>query len=314
MKTNDKDQLTKNPLAIHPGKKMENELSEAVEGTYVPKERPKAQTIQETPQADPYAGYQKQMEDNYATTLADIRKRRQEVEQKYQPSIERQQKVMKIMALGKLLGQLGQLAGGGRGPVIKDKDPYQVNAWRQLEQTKNEQKYYMGQLDAEERAARQGMQQGLSRLNIEKAKASQRMAEMSQKYDLELKKMGANAELKAAFEQLKHTYAVELQNAKTAGQLAVVEANMKRDAYRLAQQAANSSSKETQRHTNKLAEIAAQGEENRKTKSTVAGGTSVTYNTTSEKGKKKGQNATPQVTTVSLGQYDSGEPYKVNRQ
>lgn len=250
------------------------------------KEYGPAQSIKEQ---DPYDMAGRQVGADYATTLADIRKRRKEVEQRYQPSIDRQQKVMKIMALGKLLGQIGQLAGGGRGPVIKDKDPQQINAWNELNRMRNEQRYYSNQLDAEERAARQGMQQGLSRLNIEKAKAGQRMAEITQKYDLEFKKMGINAQLKAAFEKLKYDYNVKLQEARTEDQVAVIEANMQRDAAKLARQASNDEEKDKRRHQNKLDEIAAQGEENRKTKSTPAGGSTVTY-VGSGKGGNKGQN------------------------
>ena len=72
------------------------------------------------PQTDPYAGYQAQVEKDYATTLADIRKRRQELENRYQPDIDKQKRVMKIMALGKLIGAIGKFAGGGWGKVAKD--------------------------------------------------------------------------------------------------------------------------------------------------------------------------------------------------
>lgn len=247
------------------------------------------QPVVQTPQTDPYADMSRQVRDDYATTLADIRRRRQELESRYQPNIERQRKIMKINALGKLLGQLGQLAGGGAGTPVVDKDPQQINAWNELNRMRNEQRYYSNQLDAEERAARQGMQQGLSRLNIEKAKAGQRMAEITQKYDLEFKKMGINAQLKAAFEKLKYDYNVKLQEARTEGQVAVIEANMRRDAAKLARQASNDEEKDKRRHQNKLDEIAAQGKENRETKSTPAGGSTVTY-VGAGKGGRKGQN------------------------
>lgn len=232
--------------------------------------------VQQT--ADPYDTYGRQMREDYATTLADIRKRRQAMEERYQPDIDRQRKMMKIVALGKLLGALGQFAGGGRGKIVKDTDPYQINAWKRLEATKAEKRAYDRQFDAEELAARKGMQQGLSRLTTEKAKSMQRIAELAMKTELKLKEIGANAEIKAAFEKLKHDNAVAMQNAKTAGQVAVVEANMRRDAAKLAQQAANNKARDDRRHEQKTEQIKLQGEENRKTKSTPSGGTTITYN------------------------------------
>lgn len=293
MATNDNRKLT--PSMDYPldenGRPVQKKISQPPTQTQpAPQTQPvQATPVQTAPQTDPFADYQRQAQQQYATTLADIRKRRQELEAKYQPDIERQRKIMKIMALGKLIGQLGQLAGGGAGTPVVDKDPYQINAWNELNRMRNEQRYYSNQLDAEERAARQGMQQGLSRLNIEKAKAGQRMAEITQKYDLEFKKMGINAQLKAAFEKLKYDYNVKLQEARTEGQVAVIEANMRRDAAKLARQASNDEEKDKRRHQNKLDEIAAQGEENRKTKSTPAGGSTVTY-VGAGKGGNKGQN------------------------
>lgn len=163
-----------------------------------------------TPAPDPYADYQAQAQRQYANTLADIRRRRQELEAKYHPDIQRRQKIMKIMALGKLLGQIGQLAGGGRGPVIRDKDPYQINAWNQLQQLKNEQKYYGQQLDAEERAAHKSMQAGLDRLAVEELKAKRNAESIAQRYQMQmnLKMYDRETKLKVleATEQFKKDY------------------------------------------------------------------------------------------------------------
>ena len=136
------------------------------------------QTQPQQPQQDPYAAQEEQARRDYAASLAEIRQRRQAMEAKYQPSIDRQKKVMKYIALGKLLGAIGQLAGGGRGPYIKDPDPYQINAWNQLKQTEAEKRAYDNKFDAEEMALGKEYRQGLNRIALEKSRAAQRMNEI----------------------------------------------------------------------------------------------------------------------------------------
>lgn len=197
-------------------KKLQGVATEQPEQTVLPPEGGPVQTVlpetgTATTRQNPFADYQKQQEQQYANTLADIRKRRKELEEKYQPQIDRQKRVMKIMALGKLLGQLGQLAGGGAGTPVVDKDPYQINAWKNLDQMRQEQMYYNRQLDAEERAATQSMQTGLNRL------ADRRM-----QYDMQTERLQAQADLnrekqahKEKMATLQHAMNMELQNAKT---------------------------------------------------------------------------------------------------
>ena len=192
---------------------------------------PVAETAQTT-QADPFAGYQEQARQQYATTLADIRQRRKELEEKYQPDIDRQKKVMKIIALGKLIGQLGQLGGaaavGAAGTPVVDKDPYQINAWKELNRLQTEQKYYGQQLAAEERAAQKNMQTGLDKLRYEnmrqKLLSENRMKENEQRYKLMKDRDINQYALKTELETLKQGFRKELENAKGTRQLQAIYA------------------------------------------------------------------------------------------
>lgn len=177
------------------------------------------------PAQNPYstADYEKSVREDYATSLADIRRQRRAMQERYRPDIEKQQRMMKINALGKLLGAVGQLAGGGRGPVIKDPDPYQITAWNRLQQMKNEQKAYDRYFDTQEMAAAKGMRDSLSRLNAEKYKAAARQGELTQKYALEMQKLAANAQIKGMLAEADRQFKREMQASKTADQLKVAE-------------------------------------------------------------------------------------------
>ena len=183
-------------------------------------------------QTDPYADYQRQAEKRYATTLADIRQRRKELDAKYQPDIDRQKRVMKIIALGKLIGQLGQLGGaaigGAAGTPVVDKDPYQINAWKELNRLQAEQKYYGQQLDAEEKAARNNMQTGLDKLRYENMRqnllSKNRREENEQRYKLMRERDINQYALKTELETLKQGFRKELENAKGTRQLQAIYA------------------------------------------------------------------------------------------
>lgn len=185
-------------------------------------------TTPAAPQADPFADYMKESQRQYASTIADIRRRRQELSQRYQPSIERQKKIMKIMALGKLIGQLGQLAGGAGGVQVVDKDPYQINAWNELNRMRNEQRYYGQQLDAEERAAMNNMRTGLDKLRYENMRqnllSKNRMAENEQRYKLMKERDMNQYALKGELETLKQNFRKEIEEAKGQRQLDAIYA------------------------------------------------------------------------------------------
>ena len=211
-------------------------------------------TTPAAPQADPFADYMKESQRQYASTIADIRRRRQELSQRYQPNIERQKKMMKIMALGKLIGQLGQLAGGGAGTPVVDKDPYQINAWNRLRQMENEQRLYGQQLDAEERAAMNNMRMGLNRLTLENAKQKAAMAQIQERARLtqetnakrqaaqmeiekikiqareDLKKMGFDQALKLMEQRFKNSAALKQMGFDNQETLAYLRADLAADA------------------------------------------------------------------------------------
>ena len=211
-------------------------------------------TAPAAPQADPFADYMKESQRQYASTIADIRRRRQELSQRYQPNIERQKKMMKIMALGKLIGQLGQLAGGGAGTPVVDKDPYQINAWNRLRQMENEQRLYGQQLDAEERAAMNNMRMGLNRLTLENAKQKAAMAQIQERARLtqetnakrqaaqmeiekikiqareDLKKMGFDQALKLMEQRFKNSAALKQMGFDNQETLAYLRADLAADA------------------------------------------------------------------------------------
>ena len=186
---------------------------------------------------DPYEMAGRQMRADYATSIADIRKRRQAMSQRYQPDIARQQRIMKVMAIGKLLGALGQLAGGGRGPVIRDKDPYQINAWNRLQQLQNEQMVYGRQLDAEERQAIANMQSGLSRLRYEGARQKMqnqyRIAEMQEKSRLAQETEKQKQQNKITLKQMDIEARKELEGIKNKYKLmSIAQTHINRlDAY-----------------------------------------------------------------------------------
>ncbi len=217
MKTDDKKEtvmIYRQPTPDVAAPQQKEETQEAV--------APPVQPAQ--PQPDPYAGYERQAQQQYATTLADIRRRRQELEQRYQPDIDRQKRVMKIIALGKLMGQLGQLAGGGAGTPVVDKDPYQINAWNELKRMQNEQRYYGQQLDAEEKAARNNMRTGLDRLRYQDMLSKNRMAENKQRYDLMKERDMNQYMLKTDLEKLKQDFKEKAEQAKGSRQLQAIYA------------------------------------------------------------------------------------------
>lgn len=247
------------------GQQKQNQTAPAPDATTQTGAAPAADTTTQTsaapvattpaaPQADPFADYMKESQRQYASTIADIRRRRQELEAKYQPSIERQKKMMKIMALGKLIGQLGQLAGGGAGTPVVDKDPYQINAWNELNRMRNEQRLYGQQLDAEERAAMNNMRTGLNRLALENAKQKATMAQIQERARLtqetnakrqaaqmeiekikiqareDLKKMGFEQALKLMEQRFKNSAALKQLGFDNQETLAYLRADLAADA------------------------------------------------------------------------------------
>lgn len=234
MATNDNRKLT--PSMDYPldenGRPVQKIISQPPTQTQpAPQTQPvQATPVQTAPQTDPFADYQRQAQQQYATTLADIRKRRQELEAKYQPDIERQRKIMKIMALGKLIGQLGQLAGGGAGTPVVDKDPYQINAWNELNRMRNEQRYYGQQLDAEERAAMRNMQTGLNRLALENAKQKATMAQIQERARLTQETNAKRQAAQAELEKIKIQARIDLKNLGYEQALKLMEQRFKNSA------------------------------------------------------------------------------------
>ena len=250
MRTDDKKETV---MIDKSGQQKQNQTTPTTDATTQASAAPVA-TTPAAPQADPFADYMKESQRQYASTIADIRKRRQELEAKYQPNIERQKKMMKIMALGKLIGQLGQLAGGGAGTPVVDKDPYQINAWNELNRMRNEQRYYGQQLDAEERAAMNNMRTGLNRLALENAKQKAAMAQIQERARLtqetnakrqaaqmeiekikiqareDLKKMGFDQALKLMEQRFKNSAALKQMGFDNQETLAYLRADLAADA------------------------------------------------------------------------------------
>lgn len=145
-------------------------------------------------------------------TLASLMNKRKELEQKYNSGMRDQRTMIKIMAIGKLIAALGQLAGGGRGQVFVDKDPYQVNAWKEMDRLRNELRYYSGKLDAQEQAQIKAMTDGLNKIALEKTKLQGNIAIQKAK--------NAFAKEKLKIEQ---DYKLALQQAKTAAQKEIAD-------------------------------------------------------------------------------------------
>lgn len=141
--------------------------------------RPQEQTPPPLPQvnprkvvAQPKIDEQTAQQDNLAPTLRSLRLQRQELEDKYNKGIDRHRTAIKINAVGKLITALAQLAGGGRGVVQKDSDPYQVNAWRQLDQLRAEKRQDMARYEAQENALISAEQRRRSQLELERIRAN----------------------------------------------------------------------------------------------------------------------------------------------
>ena len=271
-------------------KKLDEEKKKpvAAEGQQTGTEQEQAPAVQaqETPTAPPpvltntfaggtsgvYGDYQRQAEKRYATTLADIRQRRKELDAKYQPDIDRQKRVMKIIALGKLIGQLGQLGGaaigGAAGTPVVDKDPYQINAWKELNRLQEEQKYYGKQLDAEELAARKSMQAGLDKLAVEEIRAQRNADAIVQRYNMQLKVKEYDANVKMKIAELNHDFKVAYKKAEREEQRETLKLKYGLEFEKILKQGEKEKDVASTKHGYTSEEIAQRGEEARKTKGT----------------------------------------------
>ena len=164
---------------------------------------------------DPYEDYLNDLRKQHASSLAEIRRRRRELDEKYQSSEDRQKRVMKIMAIGKLVGALAQFAGGARAGVAKDDDPYQLHAWKQLNQTRAEHKEYGKALDSEEKALNKTMQDALNKAQMKRAESVNKRTEQLEKFQTSLYLKAYDRETKVRLQELKNWYDRQMFNAKT---------------------------------------------------------------------------------------------------
>lgn len=220
--TDDKKKNTE-PVMIYGKKPEETQAPATAQAT----QETKPQVAVEMPEyptasvsaKDPYEDYMKDLRSQHASSLEEIRRRRRELDEKYQPSIDRQRKVMKIMALGKLVGALaqfgGNLAGGGGGAVAKDPDPYMINAWKRLDADRAEYKAYGKQLDEQEKALNKSMQDALSKAQMKRAESVNKRTEQLERFQASLYLKAYDRQTKAQLQELKNWYDKQMFNAKT---------------------------------------------------------------------------------------------------